>query len=307
MNTVKIGRFLAQLRREKSMTQEQLAQKMGVSNRSVSRWENGNTMPDFSQIHLLCNLLDITVAEFLDGERVPDQPRWKTGVNQLLELARQQQRERNKKLNVCFGCGVLLLLLAVVLSRTPDVASVFPGLYSSYGTGVLMVLGLSLAGKGFYHINQYASFTEKQIAVMTVGEDTIAMTTAEEMLQYTRKYQSGEKRQQVKAFAQLEQNLREGEYATLSFLWDGCSVNGNPEQWHGAAAFTNQRLLLCGETVRGRLFLSYESQWYEVEEIQSIQQRQNKLEVKANGDIVTIRGEKMDAVWEAINKQNMIP
>lgn len=72
MDQQKIGRFIAQTRKEKSLTQEQLAEKLGVSNRSVSRWENGKNMPDISLFQPLCDTLDITLEELLDGERKAD-------------------------------------------------------------------------------------------------------------------------------------------------------------------------------------------------------------------------------------------
>lgn len=69
MDQQKIGRFLAQARKEKSLTQEQLAETLGVSNRTISRWENGKNMPDVSLFQSICTELGITMEELLDGER----------------------------------------------------------------------------------------------------------------------------------------------------------------------------------------------------------------------------------------------
>ena len=69
MNQQKVGRFLKTLRSEKSITQEELAEKLGVSNRSISRWENGITMPDFDLLIELAKYYEIEVGEILDGER----------------------------------------------------------------------------------------------------------------------------------------------------------------------------------------------------------------------------------------------
>ena len=63
MNQEKIGKFIAQCRKEKNMTQEQLAERLGVTNKSISRWENGKTMPDYSILNELCYVLDINVNE----------------------------------------------------------------------------------------------------------------------------------------------------------------------------------------------------------------------------------------------------
>ncbi|HOZ55118.1 MAG TPA: helix-turn-helix transcriptional regulator [Clostridia bacterium] len=72
MNQEKIGKFIAELRKEKNMTQEQLAEKVGVTNKSVSRWENGKTLPDYSLLNELCNTLNISVNELLTGEKISD-------------------------------------------------------------------------------------------------------------------------------------------------------------------------------------------------------------------------------------------
>lgn len=68
MNQDNIGNFIGVKRREKNLTQEQLAQKLGVSNKTISKWENGKCMTDYSVIELLCKELGITLAELLDGE-----------------------------------------------------------------------------------------------------------------------------------------------------------------------------------------------------------------------------------------------
>lgn len=69
MDQIKIGSFLKKLRNENNLTQEQLAEKFGVSQRSVSRWENGNTMPDISILIELADYYDVDLREILNGER----------------------------------------------------------------------------------------------------------------------------------------------------------------------------------------------------------------------------------------------
>ena len=70
MDQEKIGRFIAERRKDKNMTQEQMAEKLGVSSKSISRWENGKTMPDVSLFEALCEELNITVNELLKGEKI---------------------------------------------------------------------------------------------------------------------------------------------------------------------------------------------------------------------------------------------
>lgn len=69
MNQQKVGQFLKTLRNEKSFTQAELAEVLGVSNRSISRWENGITMPDFDLLIELAKYYEVEVGEILDGER----------------------------------------------------------------------------------------------------------------------------------------------------------------------------------------------------------------------------------------------
>ena len=67
VDKIKIGNFLRQLRTEKGMTQEDLAEKFGVSSRSVSRWENGNTMPELGILVELADFYDVDIKEIIHG------------------------------------------------------------------------------------------------------------------------------------------------------------------------------------------------------------------------------------------------
>ena len=69
MDQIKIGNFLKELRKEKTLTQEQLAEHFNVSSRTVSRWENGNNMPDISILIELADFYDVDIREIIDGER----------------------------------------------------------------------------------------------------------------------------------------------------------------------------------------------------------------------------------------------
>ena len=69
MNQEKIGAFLAECRKQKNLTQEQLSEILGVSSKSVSRWENGKTLPDYTVLDSLCKALGISVNEFYYGEK----------------------------------------------------------------------------------------------------------------------------------------------------------------------------------------------------------------------------------------------
>ena len=70
MNQEKIGKFISECRKEKQLTQEQLAVQVGVTSKSISKWENGNCLPDASKYKTLCEILGITVNELFSGERL---------------------------------------------------------------------------------------------------------------------------------------------------------------------------------------------------------------------------------------------
>lgn len=73
MNQEKVGRFIAECRIAKKLTQEQLAEIIGVSRKSISRWENGNSMPDYSILDILCNALNVSINELYYGKKMKDE------------------------------------------------------------------------------------------------------------------------------------------------------------------------------------------------------------------------------------------
>lgn len=112
MNQEKIGLFIAKCRREKNMTQEDLAEKLGVSNKSISRWENGKTMMDISLFEPLCNELDISIIELLNGEKVNDKKKDKLYTKTLINYS-NKVGSRNKQviLTILFIMSLMPMLL----------------------------------------------------------------------------------------------------------------------------------------------------------------------------------------------------
>lgn len=112
MNQEKIGLFIAKCRREKNMTQEDLAEKLGVSNKSISRWENGKTMMDISLFEPLCNELDISIIELLNGERINDKKKDKLYTKTLINYS-NKVGSRNKQviLTILFIMNLMPMLL----------------------------------------------------------------------------------------------------------------------------------------------------------------------------------------------------
>lgn len=112
MNQEKIGLFIAKCRREKNMTQEDLAEKLGVSNKSISRWESGKTMMDISLFEPLCNELDISIIELLNGERINDKKKDKLYTKTLINYS-NKVGSRNKQviLTILFIMSLMPMLL----------------------------------------------------------------------------------------------------------------------------------------------------------------------------------------------------
>ena len=84
MDQMMIGKFIAALRKEKGLTQEQLGEKLGVTNKTISRWENGNYMPDVEMLSLLSNEFSVSINELISGERLLEEDFKKAADNNLV-------------------------------------------------------------------------------------------------------------------------------------------------------------------------------------------------------------------------------
>lgn len=91
MDQIKIGKFIAERRKTQNLTQMQLAEKLGITNRAVSKWENGKTMPDSALMLELCDILDITVNDLLNGEMVSSEDYSKKLEAQLMEAIQSKE------------------------------------------------------------------------------------------------------------------------------------------------------------------------------------------------------------------------
>lgn len=109
MNQGKSGKFIAQLRREKGMTQEQLAEKMGVSINAVSKWERGLSFPDVSLYKKLCNELDISIEELINGEKDNSEEAKEQAIITTIQET-EKVKKNNKKILI-----LLLILLIIVI------------------------------------------------------------------------------------------------------------------------------------------------------------------------------------------------
>ena len=112
MNQEKIGKFIAKLRGEKNMTQQELANKIGVTDRAISKWENGRGMPDLSLMEPLCKELDITINELLSGEKVKKeeyQKKLEENILNTINYSTNKITKNNKRFKIIITACIILI------------------------------------------------------------------------------------------------------------------------------------------------------------------------------------------------------
>ena len=112
MNQEKIGKFISKLRKDKKLTQEQFSEKMGVSTNAVSKWERGISFPDVSLLKKICNELDISIEELINGEKNNSEEAKEKAVFNVIE----SRNKTKKKLKTIITISLLFILTLIVLS-----------------------------------------------------------------------------------------------------------------------------------------------------------------------------------------------
>ncbi|KGM92852.1 transcriptional regulator [Clostridium novyi A str. 4552] len=151
MNQLSVGKFIARKRKEHNMTQEQLAEKIGVSNKSVSKWETGKCMPDYSVVQELCKELEITVAELMNGEEIEENSVRIYDEKQIMDLLKRTEGLEQQK-NIMYGILLIVMGIAsLAVSHSiggSDVKDFLAGLLLGLSVGEMLVgvycLGRSL-------------------------------------------------------------------------------------------------------------------------------------------------------------------
>ena len=117
MDQIKIGKFIAERRKKANLTQMQLAEKLNITDRAISKWENGKAMPDSSIMLDLCNVLSISVNDLLSGEVVTVENYNKELENKLIEMVKEKEQadKRLLSLEIFVGIVVSVILFAMVL------------------------------------------------------------------------------------------------------------------------------------------------------------------------------------------------
>ena len=126
MDQEKIGKFIASCRKDMGLTQAALAEKLGITDRAVSKWENGKSMPDASIMLELCGILQITVNELLSGERLDMEDYKKMAEENLLQLQKQEELNNKKLLSLEVVIGYTSTISFMVLTFAASFAVTSP-------------------------------------------------------------------------------------------------------------------------------------------------------------------------------------
>ena len=160
MDQQKIGEFLKTLRKEKDLTQEELADKMNVSRRTVSRWETGSNLPDLSILVELADLYDVDMREIFNGERKDEtvDKDLKETMLMAADYTDDHMKKVMKRMQLMFigatVCGVLYIIL---LFFGPDIDTGIYGMLNGLLLGIMfgmLILGILITDKNFAKITE---------------------------------------------------------------------------------------------------------------------------------------------------------
>ena len=112
MNQEVIGNFIAECRKEKNMTQQELADKLGVTDRAISHWENGRRLPDYSLLKDLCDVLSISINELFSGEKISKEDYETKAEENMSKLINDNYSEK-KKINWIIAISVAVVYLSI--------------------------------------------------------------------------------------------------------------------------------------------------------------------------------------------------
>ena len=148
MNQEKIGKFIAECRKNKKMTQSELAEKLGVTDKSVGNWENGRNMPDLSIFKPLCDELGITINDLLSGEKISKDKYQEKFEENIVNTIDYSTKRIHKYTNVI---GLLLVIFGLFISMSAIM--IFPSesswgsIYSVFGV-IIFLIGMSKLTRG---------------------------------------------------------------------------------------------------------------------------------------------------------------
>lgn len=156
MNQEKIGKFIAECRRKKNMTQQELAEKLGVSDRTIGNWENGRNMPDLALFKPLCDELDITLNDLMSGEVVSKkeyQEKLEENIVNTINFTNKKIKDKNNFI------GLILIIFGIFI--TISAMAIFPS-ESSWGA-IYSVIGAMASLIGVSKFTKKLSYIKRII------------------------------------------------------------------------------------------------------------------------------------------------
>ena len=278
MEQIKTGKFIAELRKEKGMTQEQLGDRLGVNSRSVSRWENGHGMPDISLLLTLADVLGVTVQELLEGSRREIESGnagvvTYEGLHTVVQYLNQERAAWKKQIDSSLKFSLLCVGTAMVLYIVFELwfaymgkagAGLNAGVSSLLLIGFIRILQCQRMNKDEYE------FTTEQLESLMENQCP-KMHTAQEMLYFLKSRQQPEPDESKceKILKAIETELKPGEAVELVTQYGEYTRNALPMMWHPVIAFTDHRMIIGGERQKGMLMVEYDTESYEKDDILS--------------------------------------
>lgn len=149
MNQVKIGKFIAKCRKNNNLTQMQLAEKLNITDRAISKWENGRAMPDSSIMMDLCNELNISVNELLSGEKIEKSNYNHQAEENFIKLKQSEERIE-KKMQIIQNtftslCVIFVVIMMIVFIANMVMNYLYPESYDGEIFELLKPLNIILA------------------------------------------------------------------------------------------------------------------------------------------------------------------
>lgn len=161
MNQDKIGKFIAKCRKEKKMTQSELAEKIGVTEKSISNWENGRNMPDLSLFKPLCNELNITINDLLSGEKLDKKMYQEKFEENIVNTINYSTKRLNKYSGI-----ISLILIIFGLFISLSAVMIFPS-ESSWGS-IYSIFGIIIFMLGIIRLTSIIKWYKRLRLLLTI-------------------------------------------------------------------------------------------------------------------------------------------
>ena len=149
MDQIKIGKFIAECRKKNNLTQMQLAEKLNITDRAISKWENGKSMPDSSIMLELCNELKISVNELLNGEMIEMKDYNQIAEKNLLEMAKKEEVQNKKMMfyEIVIGYMSSVTFLILLFTASFAVENIVARIILFILAFLVLIIGVSFALK----------------------------------------------------------------------------------------------------------------------------------------------------------------